>query len=347
MKTKILGLCLALLAGHACFAQDGYRIANKFPVPGDGHWDLLAVDDATGRVFLSHGMETNVVDLKTGKLLATIPDTKGVHGIAIAPDEKKGFISCKDDSSVIIFDLENYRVLAHVKVNGSSPDAIIYDPFSHAVVDFNGHSANATVIDAKTNTLITDIALPGNPELAVSDGEGHVYVNLEDESMVCAINASTWKVEHSWSLAPGENPTGLAMDIRNHRLFSNCDNKLMVVMDAQSGKVITTLPIGEGVDGAAFDPVTKRAFAPNGEGTLTIVQEDGADQYHVLATVPTQKGARTIAIDQHTHHLYLPTAAFGPRPAPTKEMPRPRATLVPGSFVLLDLATTGSMDSMH
>ena len=338
MKTKILGLCLALLAGHACFAQDGYRIANKFPVPGDGHWDLLAVDDATGRVFLSHGMETNVVDLKTGKLLATIPDTKGVHGIAIAPDEKKGFISCKDDSSVIIFDLENYRVLAHVKVNGSSPDAIIYDPFSHAVVDFNGHSANATVIDAKTNTVITDIALPGNPELAVSDGEGHVYVNLEDESMVCAINASTWKVEHSWPLAPGENPTGLAMDIRNHRLFSNCDNKLMVVMDAQSGKVITTLPIGEGVDGAAFDPVTKRAFAPNGEGTLTIVQEDSADQYHVLATVPTQHGARTIAIDQHTHHLYVPTAEFGVKPKPTIETPHPRAALVPGTFSLLDIA---------
>ncbi|MEO5584462.1 MAG: hypothetical protein ABIQ75_03320 [Flavobacteriales bacterium] len=338
MKTKIISFCLALLAGHACLAQDGYRIVNKFPVPGDGHWDLLAVDDATGRVFLSHGMETNVVDAKTGKLLATIPDTKGVHGIAIAPEEKKGFISCKDDSSVIIFDLESYRVLAHVKVNGSSPDAIIYDPFSHAVVDFNGHSANATVIDAKTNTVITDIALPGDPELAVSDGDGHVYVNLEDESMVCSIDARSWKVEHTWPLAPGKGPSGLAIDVRTHRLFSNCDNKMMVVMDAQSGKVITTLPIGEGVDGAACDPVTKRAFAPNGEGTLTIVQEDGADQYHVLATVPTQKGARTIAIDTRTHHVFLPTAEYGPAPEPTKEQPRPRPGVVPGTFVLLDIA---------
>ncbi len=174
MKTKISGLCFALLVGHASIAQDGYHIVNKFSVPGDGHWDLLAVDEATGRVFLSHGMETNVVDGKTGELLATIADTKGVHGIAIAPEEEKGFISCGKDSSVLVFDLESYRVLAHVKVNGVSPDAIIYDPFSHAVVDFNGHSAYATVIDAGTNTVITNIALPGNPELAVSDGEGHV-----------------------------------------------------------------------------------------------------------------------------------------------------------------------------
>ena len=338
MKTKILGLCLVLLAGHACLAQDGYRIVNKFLVPGDGHWDLLAVDDATGRVFLSHGMETNVVDGKSGKLLATIQDTKGVHGIAIAPDVKKGFISCKDDSSVIIFDLESYRILAHVKVNGSSPDAIIYDPFSRDVVVFNAHSSNATVIDARTNTVVTDIPLPGQPELAVSDGQGHIYVNLEEKSMVCAIDARSWKVEHTWPLAPGEGPSGLALDNATHRLFSNCDNKLMVVMDAQSGKVITTLPIGEGVDGAAFDPGTKRVFSPNGEGTLTIVQEDGADQYHVLATVPTQKGARTIAIDQHTHHLYLPTAQFGAKPKPTIETPHPRAALVPGTISLLDIA---------
>ena len=338
MKTKILTLCLALLAGHACLAQGGYGVVNKFRVPGDGHWDLLAVDDATGRVFLSHGMETNVVDAKTGKLLATIPDTKGVHGIAITPMEKKGFISCGKDSSVIIFDLDSYRVLAHVKVNGANPDAIIYDPFSHDVVVFNGHSSNATVIDAKSDRIVTDIALPGKPELPVSDGEGHIYVNLEDKSMVCAIDARSWKVENIWPLAPGEGPSGLAMDVKTHRLFSNCDNKLMVVMDAQSGKVITTLPIGEGVDGAAFDPATKRAYAPSGEGTLTVVQEVGADKFEVLATVRTQKGARTIAIDTRTHHLYLPTALFGPTPAPTKEMPRPRPALIPGSFILLDVA---------
>lgn len=340
MKTKISGLCFALLVGHASIAQDGYRIVNKFSVPGDGHWDLLAVDEATGRVFLSHGMETNVVDGKTGELLATIADTKGVHGIAIAPEEEKGFISCGKDSSVLVFDLESYRVMVHVKVNGVSPDAIIYDPFSHAVVDFNGHSANATVIDAGTNTVITNIALPGNPELAVSDGEGHVYVNLEGENMVCAINTTTWKVEHGWPLAPGEGPTGLAIDVATHRLFSNCANKMMVMLDAQSGKVITTVPIGEGVDGAAYDPGTKRAFAPNGDGTLTIVQEDGADKFHVLATVPTQKGARTIAIDTRMHHFYLPTAKFGPKPAPTPKNPKARSALLPGTFVLVDVAET-------
>ncbi|MBS1568962.1 MAG: YncE family protein [Bacteroidetes bacterium] len=336
---RLSSLLATLFVGLvACQAQDGYGVVNKFPVPGDGHWDLLAVDDATGRVFLSHGMETDVVDGSTGKLLATIPDTKGVHGIAIASEEQKGFISCGKDSSVIVFDLASYKVLAHVKVNGASPDAIIHDPFSHDVVVFNGHSSNATVIDAGTNAVVTDIALPGKPELAVSDGQGHVYVNLEDKSMVCAINASSWKVEHTWSLAPGEGPSGLALDNATHRLFANCDNKLMVVMDAQSGEVVTTLPIGDHVDGAAFDPGTKRAFAPNGEGTLTVVQEDGADRFHVLATVPTQPGARTIAIDLRTHHLFLPTAEFGPKPEPTREMPRPRPALIPGSFVLLDVA---------
>lgn len=338
MKANIIGLCLALCVGQACIAQDAYHVVNKFSVPGDGHWDLLAVDEVTGRIFLSHGDEVNVVDEHSGKLLGTVTDTKGVHGIAIAPDVKKGFISCKDDSSVVVFDLGNYRVLARVKVNGASPDAIIYDTFSHCVVDFNGHSSNATVIDAKTNKVVTNITLAGNPELAVSDGQGHVYVNLEDESMVCAINASTWKVEHTWSLAPGEGPSGLAMDVMTHRLFSNCDNKLMVVMDAQTGKVITTLPIGDHVDGAAFDPGTKRAFAPNGEGTLTVVQEDSADKYHVLTTLPTQKGARTIAIDTRTHHLFLPTAEFGEKPKPTIETPPPRAALVPGTFLLLDIA---------
>lgn len=273
MKANIIGLCIALCVVHASFAQDGYHIANKFSIPGDGHWDLLTVDEASGRIFLSHGDEVNVVDEHSGKLLGTVPDTKGVHGIAIAPDMKKGFISCKDDSSVVVFDLGSYRVLAHVKVDGASPDAIIYDTFSHDVVVFNGHSSNATVIDAKTNKVVTNITLPGNPELAVSDGQDHVYVNLEDEGMICAINASSWKVEHTWSLAPGEGPTGLAMDAATHRLFANCANKLMVVMDAQNGKVITTLPIGDHVDGAAFDPGTKRAYAPNGEGTLTVVQE--------------------------------------------------------------------------
>jgi DNA-binding beta-propeller fold protein YncE len=332
--------CSVMLASAitGCWAQDPqYRIANRFPVPGDGRWDLMAIDEATGRLFLSHGMETNVVDERTGRLLGTVPETKGVHGIAIAPHAGKGFISCGRDSSVVVFDLATYEVLARVQATGASPDAIVYDTFSDKVVCFNGHGSNATVIDPVTDAVVATIALEGKPELCVSDGAGHVYVNLEDKSTICKINTTTWKVEQSWPIAPGEEPSGLALDNDMHRLFSVCGNKLMVVVDALSGKVVTTLAIGENVDGAAFDPGNKRVYASNGAGTLTVVQEDGADIYHVLATVPTQKGAKTIGIDTRTHHVFLATAELGPTPVPTKEDPKPRPAVKPGTFVVLDV----------
>lgn len=341
MKTFQWILIVMVLCGTAALAAQSnvshYRIANRFQVEGDGFWDLLAVDDATGRVFLSHGMVVDVVDGKTGALIAAIQDTKGAHGIALARDVKKGFITCGRDSCVAIFNLDSLKVVARVPVTGRNPDAILYEPSSHRVFAFNGGSANATVIDAKTNKVVGTVALGGKPELPAADGKGTVYVNLEDKSMVDVIDAGAMKVKAEWPIAPGEEPTGLAMDAATRRLFIACHNKMMIVMDADNGKIVANVPIGERVDGADFDPGLKRAYSSNGDGTLTVIQEVNANSFTVLENVATQIGARTLAVDAKTHHIYLPTAAFGPAPAPTVEHPRPRPTIVPGSFVILDV----------
>ena len=223
-------------------------------------------------------------------------------------------------------------------MTGTNPDAIVYDPCSQQVFTFNGKSANATVLDARNNQVVDTLPMAGKPEFAVVDGKGKLFVNIEDKSLLCRIDTRTRKVEQTWSIAPGEEPSGLAMDVAGQRLFSVCGNKLMVIVDAQSGKVVSSLPIGDRVDGVAFDPGLKRAYSSNGDGTLTVVQCTGPDQYTVLETVPTQKGARTVVVDALTHHVFLPTAAFGPTPAPTAQTPKPRPAIQPGSFVILDVA---------
>ncbi|MBF0500380.1 MAG: YncE family protein [Candidatus Riflebacteria bacterium] len=342
MRKSVLALCcLSLLcltnAGQAQTASSQYKIANRISVDGEGGWDLLAVDETSGRLYMSHSTMVQVIDTKAGKVVGTIPNTNGVHAIAIASDLKKGFITCGKDSTVAIFDLESLKILASVAVTGQNPDAILYDSFSHQVFVFNGKSSNATVIDANTNKVTSTIALDGKPELPVSDENGTVFVNLEDKSMIDVINAKTMKVEQKWPIAPGEEPTGLAIDKENNRLFAGCNNKMMVVIDSKTGKVITTLPVGEHVDGVAFDPEKKRAYSSNGDGTLTVVQEEGKDKFSVLETVTTQKGARTLAVDTKTHHIFLPTAEFGPPPAPTTEHPKPRPSIKPGTFVILDV----------
>ncbi|MFI5164270.1 MAG: YncE family protein [Bacteroidia bacterium] len=338
MKKSIYFFGLALMLSAFIHAQtkSEYKIANKFSVKGEGGWDYLTMDDATGRLFVSHGTEVNVVDVKTGKTIATISDLKGVHGIAIASEFNKGFITNGRDSSVTIFDLKTYEKTANVKVTGGNPDAILYDPFSKKVFVYNGRSSNATVLDAATNKIVGTIALDGKPEFSVTDEKGKVYVNIEDKSEISMINSTTLKVEQTWSIKPGEEPSGLALDNNTHRLFTVTD-KLMVILDAQNGKVIATLPIGERVDGVAFDPGMKRAYSSNGDGTVTVVQEENENTFKVLENIPTQKGARTIAVDKKTHHLYLPTAEFGETPEKTKENPRPRPSVKPNSFVILDV----------
>ena len=337
MKKSIFvmaGIFLSLLGLNGQNAQDGYKIVQRIHLEGDGGWDYLNADDATGMLYVSHGKMVNVVDMKTGKSVATITDVNGVHGIAIAPEFNKGFISNGPDSNVTVFSTKDYSIIEKAKVTGKGPDAIIFEPFTKTIITWNGGTSNATVIDAKTDKVIQTIPLAGRPEAAVSDGNGKVFVNIEDKSEVCMINVKTWKVEQTWSISPGEGPSGLALDNVTHRLFSATD-KLMVVLDAETGKIITTLPTGGRVDGAGFDPGLKMAYSSCGEGVLTVVQEENPNSFKVLENVPTQVGARTISVSAATNRIYLPTAEFGPTPEKTADNPRPRPTVKPGTFTIL------------
>jgi DNA-binding beta-propeller fold protein YncE len=335
-KAFFLLSCLVMVfINSSVKAQTNYRMGNAIRLEGDGGWDYLKADEVNSRLYVSHGMIANVVDLKTGKSAGTIADTKGIHGIAIANDLNKGYTSNGRDSTVTVFNLKTQAVITIIHKTGRNPDAIIYDPFSQKVFTFNGGNSNSTVIDAKTDKIIATIPLDGKPEFPQSDGKGKLYVNIEDKSLISVINTTTNKVERSWSIAPGEEPSGLALDKLNNLLFSVCGNKLMVVSDAVAGKVITTLPIGDGCDGAVFDPVYKRVYASNGEGTMTVVQEVTPASFKVLETVQTHQGARTITLDNTTHHLYLSCAEYEAAAAGSTGRPKVK----PGSFMVLDIET--------
>jgi len=336
MKRFVFAVMLLSFSFLTTFAQH-YKVVNKFPVAGEGSWDYLISDPETGRLFISHGTVVNVVEESTGKLLGTIPDTKGVHGIALANSLNKGFISNGRDSSVTIFDLKTLATITKVRVTGINPDCILYDPFSQKVFAFNGRTKNATVIDAKTNAVVATIPLDGKPEFAASNEKGKVFVNIEDKNKISVINSNSFKVETNWPIAPGEEASGLAIDLKSNRLFTVCDKK-MVVLDAENGKVVSTIKIGDGPDAAGFDPELKRAFSSNGEGNLSVVEESGPNDFKLLETVSTQRGARTMALDTKTHHIYLAVAEQGEKPAPTADNPRPRPAIKPGSFVILDVA---------
>jgi YVTN family beta-propeller protein len=278
-----------------------------------------------------------VVDADTNAVVGDIPNTNGVHGIAIVTDVDKGFTSNGRDNAVTVFDLKTLKPIANIPV-GRNPDAIMYDPFSKRLFTFNGASHDTTAIDAKTNSVVGTIALGGKPEFAVTDEKGQVYVNIEDKNEIVRLDPVKLSVENHWSIAPGEEPSGLAIDRKHRRLFSVCGNKLMAVVNADNGKVITTLSIGAGTDAAAFDPETGFAFSSNGEGTLTVVHEDSPDKFTIVENVPTQARARTMAPDLKTHQVFLVTAEFGPAPTATAQQPRPRAPMVPGTFTLLVLS---------
>lgn len=339
----IAGFCLLFQSVRSSDAKvtsvgpSGYHLTKKTVLGGEGGWDYLTVDSKARRVYISRGTHVMVVDADTAALVGDIPGTNGVHGIAVVADLNKGFTSNGRDNAVTVFDLKTLKVLATVPV-GKNPDAIMYDPSSKRVFTFNGASHDTTAIDAKTNTIAGTIALGGKPEFAVADEKGHVFVNIEDKNEIVQFDPNKLTVENHWSIAPGEEPTGLAIDRKHRRLFSVCGNKLMAVVNADDGKVITTLPIGAGTDAAGFDPETGFAFSSNGEGTLTVVHEDSADKFTVIETVPTQVRARTMTLDLKTHRVFVVTAEFGPAPAATAQQPRPRAPMVPGTFTLLTLS---------
>ena len=324
-----------VLAMVLLMQQPSYHVAHRIPLAGDGGWDYLAVDPAARRLYVSRATHVAVVDLTRDSVVGDIPNTLGVHGIAVVPELGRGFTSNGRDSSVTVFDLQTLAPLATVAVTGRNPDAIIFDPVSRRVFTFNGGGANATALDAATGTVVGTIVLGGKPEFAVSDGRGRMYVNIEDKSEIVAFDTRTLAVAARWPLAPCEEPSGLAMDRQHRRLFSVCSNRLMAVVDADNGKVVASLPIGGGVDGAVFDSAGQVAVSSNGEGNVTVVREDSPTQFRVVETDSTQRGARTIALDPMTHRLYLTAAEFGPPPAPTPDRPRPRPPVIPGSVVVL------------
>jgi DNA-binding beta-propeller fold protein YncE len=315
-------------------AKSGYHLLKKIEVGGEGGWDYLFVDSGARRLYVSRGTRVMVFDADTGASVGEIPDTTGVHGVAIADDLGRGFTSNGRDGSVTIFDSKTLKTISKVKV-GTNPDCIIYDPATHRVFAFNRGSSNFSAIDAKTGEVAGPIDLGGHPEFAAADGNGMVFVNLDNKSEIVAIDSKKLEVKAHWPVAPGEDPSGLAIDRKHMRLFSVCGNKKLIVLDATTGKVVADLPIGAGVDAAGFDPGTNLAFSSNGEGTLTVIHEDSADKYSVVETVTTQRGARTMALDSKTHNVFLATAQFGPPPAPTPERPNPRGGMVPNSFVIL------------
>ena len=315
-------------------AESRFHLLKTLPLGGDGRWDYPTVDGAAKRLYLSRSTHVMVVDTETGKVVGDIPDTPGVHGIAVAPELGRGFISNGKADTATIFDLKTLKALGQVKT-GENPDAVLYDPASKRVFTFNGHSHDATAFDAATGEPAGTMALGGKPEFAVGDAAGKIYVNIEDTSEVVEIDSRKLEVTKRFSIAPCEEPTGIALDLIEHRLFSGCHNKVMVVSNSETGKVIGTVPIGEGVDGVAFDPELKLAFSANGDGTLTVVEESPQGSFRVAETVLTQHGARTIAIDPATHELYLPTAEFLPPPVQTPEGPKSRPEIVKDSFTVL------------
>ena len=323
---------LTLLATTALAGESGYHADRSILVGGDGFWDYITADTTTHRLFVTHGTHVQVVDAAIDSVVGDIPDTPGVHGVALAYDVGRGFTSNGRDSSVSVFDLKTLAVTGRIAVGSRNPDAILYDKASGRVFTFNGGGRNTTAIDARSQKVVGTLALGGKPEAGVTDGAGRIYVNNEDSSTIVEFDSKKLKALHVWSLAPGEGPSGLAFDRVHHRLFSGCDNKKLIVLDSETGKRVADLPIGEGVDGVAFDPRQQLVFSSNGEGTLTVIHEDDPDHFSVIENVPTQKSGRTIALDPRDGTVYIPAAELGPPPAPTPERPHPRPSIVPGSF---------------
>ncbi len=331
---SILSLA-ALASASAALAQGPFHIQTKWQIGGEGGWDYLAVDPASGLLYITRETHVAVVSTRTGKQVADITGLHRTHGVVFDSDGKTGYISDGGGNQVAVFNRKTNQIVKMIPA-GTNPDGMVFEPVTHTVWAFNGRSNNATVIDSKSQTVVATVALPGKPEFPVADGKGSIFDNIEDKSVIVHIDARSHTVRGVWPLAPGESPSGLAFDRLSGRLFSVCDNKKMVVVDAKTGKVVATPEIGGGPDAAGFSPQDKYAFSSNGDdGTLTVVREDSPDKYTVVQNLATQKGARTMTLDPDGKRVYLVSAKFGPRPPATAANPRPRPSIVPGSFVVL------------
>ena len=335
--------CIALVSLPAASAAmkpapgaNKFSVSQRWAVGGAGGWDLLAVDTAANRLYLSRSDRVIVVDIGSGKIAGEIAHTDGVHGIAIAAELGRGYTSNGKSNSVTVFDLKTLKPLNEVKIAGQNPDVILYDSGKQRVYAFNGRSNDISIIDAKTLAPVGSIALDGKPEFAVLAPGNRLFVNIEDKAELASIDTQTLKVTAVWKLPDCEEPTGLAFDAAHHRLFSACANQRMAVTDSADGHSVASVPIGGGPDGAEFDAARALVFTPNGaDGTLSVIHEDDPDHFSVGETVTTQKSARTVAIDAGSHRLFLPAAEFGAAPAATAEQPHPRPPVLPGSFTVL------------
>jgi hypothetical protein len=325
----------ALFAPAPAAAQSAadFHVAHTYTLGGEGGWDYVIYDPGTERLYIGRQDRIMVVDPANGKLLGQVPDIHGAHGIAIDKATGHGFATSGRDSSIVMFDLKTFAVLNRTHA-ADDADAIIFDPASKRVLSFNGDAESSTVVDPVTGKTVGNIPLAGKPEYGVADGHGHVFANIESTAEVVEIDPVAMRVTRRWSIAPCSSPTGLAMDVRHERLFSGCRSKVMAISDARAGKLITTLPIGAGVDAAGFDPGLDDAFSSNGDGTVTVIHEDTPNTFHVAQTVTTANGARTMSVDAKDHRLYLVTADFGPMPAAAPGTRR-RPPMIPGTFKLL------------
>ena len=331
MKKMIIRLLLfvaVIPVTHVHAQKSGFHLLQTFHIASPGGWDYLEVGPVHNWLYVSHGVQVNVLDKKTGDSVAVIENTTGVHGIAFDVANAKGFTSNGRINTVTVFDMHTNKILAQIPA-GQNPDAIFYEPYSKKIITCNGRGKNLSIIDPIQNKLIDSIDVGGKPETAVSDGTGKVFVNIEDKNEIVEIDIKNLKVLNHWSIAPADGPTGLAMDLATKRLFAGCD-KLLVVLDANTGKIIDKLTIGDGCDGVAFDPATKNIYTANGEGNLTVIHEENANKFSVVENIETKKGARTIALDKATHTIYLSTAEFEPLEAGQK-----RPKMKPGSFQVL------------
>ena len=335
---RAVALLYAVLFASPALAQGagGYHVVKKIPIGGDGGWDYSLVEG--DRLYVSHATRLVVIDLTRDSVVGEVANTNGIHGAAIATALGRGFTSNGRDTTVTIFDLKTLATIGSVKVTGANPDAIHYDAATQRVFTFNGSGENATVIDAATGKVLATIPLPGKPEFAQGDGKGRLYVNIEtDTGQIVVIDTKAMTLVSRYWLPGCEEPSGLALDRAHTRLFSVCGNSQMAVSDPVTGRVVTLVPIGPGVDAAAYDADSKLVFASNGgDGTLSVVQQESADRYTVLGHAPTQRGSRTMTLDPRTHRVFLASAEFGPAPAPAQPGGRPgRAPMIPGSFAIL------------
>ncbi len=330
-----LAVLLSFLVMPSLFAAPPtYQVTRKFTLGGEGWWDYVVPDPPRHRLFIGRQNRVMVVNERNGKLLGAVLGIDGAHGVALVPQTQRGFATSGNDGTIVMFDLESFKSLARIPA-AEDADAILYDSASKRVFSFNGDAHSATVVDPAAGKLVTNIPLGGKPESGASTGDGKVYVNIEGTNEIAEIGASALNVTRRWSTAPCERPVSMAVDVAHHRLFSGCRSGVMAVSDYQAGTVVATVPIGQGVDGAAYDPEAGDVFTSNADGTLTVIHQDGPDEYHVVENVKTMPGARTMGLDPTTHQLFLVSSRFGPVPEATPDNPRPRPAMVPGSFTLI------------